>query len=44
MDDEGNWKTIASDLSYKAADDVVDRFTDDFPNAFIDVVEHKSQL
>lgn len=41
LDDEGNWLILLSGVSYYDADSKVDRFTDQFPYAIIEIIEHK---
>lgn len=38
LDDEGNWQTLASGLTYKQADDLLDEYFDEHPNAIVDVI------
>lgn len=42
LDDEGNWKTLLANVSYHDADNKVDRYSDQFPHAIIDVIPHNS--
>lgn len=42
LDDEGNWKTLLANVSYHDADNKVDRYSDQFPHAIIDVIPHDS--
>jgi hypothetical protein len=44
LDDQGEWKTLESALSYKEADDEVDNYSDKFPHAMVDLVPHVSKL
>ncbi len=39
LDDEGNWKVIASKLTYEDADNKLERWTDVYPNAIADIIE-----
>jgi len=42
LDDEGNWKVIASQLTYEDADHKLDVYTDQFPHAIVDIIPHKN--
>lgn len=44
LDDQGEWKTLKSALSYKEADDEVDKYSDKFPHAMVDLVPHVLKL
>jgi hypothetical protein len=41
LDDEGNWKVLASELTYEDADHKLDVYTDQFPHAIVDIIPHK---
>lgn len=43
LDDEGNWKVLLANVSYHDADNKVDRYTDQFPHAIIDVIPHEQE-
>jgi hypothetical protein len=43
LDDEGCWQTLLSNVDYNKADMEVDRYTDQFPNACIDILPHKGK-
>jgi hypothetical protein len=40
LDEEGNWKVLASGLTYEDADHRVDVYTDQFPHAILDIIPH----
>lgn len=40
LDDEGNWKTLMSRVSYETADQEFERYADAHPNAYVDIVQH----
>jgi hypothetical protein len=40
LDDEGNWKTLASAVTYEDADNRLDVYTDQFPHAILDIIPH----
>jgi hypothetical protein len=42
LDDEGNWKVLASAVSYEDADHQLDIYTDQFPHAMLDIIPHKN--
>jgi hypothetical protein len=42
LDDEGNWKVLASQLTYEDADHKLDVYTDQFPHAIVDIIPHKN--
>lgn len=44
LDDEGNWKVLLANVSYHDADSKVDRYSDQFPHAIIDVVPHSQEI
>ena len=41
LDEDGNWKIIASQLTYEDADHKLDVYTDQFPHAIVDIIPHK---
>jgi hypothetical protein len=38
MDEDGNWKVVASDLSYEDAGFKAEAHSERFPHAFVDVI------
>jgi hypothetical protein len=42
LDDEGNWKVLASAVTYEDADHQLDIYTDQFPHAMLDILPHKN--
>jgi len=42
LDDEGNWKVLASAVTYEDADHQLDVYTDQFPHAMLDILPHKN--
>lgn len=40
LDDEGNWKVLASSVTYEDADYRLDIYTDQFPHAIADIIPH----
>ena len=40
LDDEGNWKVLASAVTYEDADNRLDVYTDQFPHAILDILPH----
>jgi hypothetical protein len=39
MTEDGQWKLLGSYVNYDAADRAVDRFSEEFPNAYIDILD-----
>lgn len=42
LDDEGNWKVLASAVTYEDADHKLDVYSDQFPHAILDILPHDS--
>ena len=40
LDDEGNWKVLASAVTYEDADNRLDVYSDQFPHAILDILPH----
>ena len=40
LDDEGNWKVLASAVTYEDADHQLDVYSDLFPHAILDILPH----
>jgi len=40
LDDEGNWKVLASAVTYEDADHKLDVYSDQFPHAILDIIPH----
>jgi hypothetical protein len=40
LDDQGEWKVLEVGLSYEKADDEVDRYSEKFPHAIVELVPH----
>lgn len=39
MTEDGQWKLLGSYATYDAADEAVDRFSEELPNAYIDILD-----
>jgi len=39
LDDEGNWQTLRICATYEEADDLIDKHTDKYPHAIVDLLE-----
>lgn len=42
LDDDGNWKVLASAVTYEDADYRLDIYTDQFPHAIADIIPHRN--
>lgn len=43
LDEEGNWKVLASAVTYEDADHQLDVYTDQFPHAILDIIPHNDK-
>ena len=43
LDDEGNWKVLASAVTYEDADHQLDIYTYQFPHAMLDILPPQEQ-
>ena len=39
LDDTGNWKVLASFSTYEKADDALDKYSEKYPNAWVDILD-----
>jgi hypothetical protein len=39
LDDEGEWQPLQRCQTYEAADQVIDKWSDKYPNAMIDIIK-----